>query len=73
MAEAPIFRRGEGLMPWQRAFVSIFLDHRETYGAARLLLADEVGLGKTLSLATSAVIGCLLRDGKVSGVCARLR
>jgi superfamily II DNA or RNA helicase len=69
MAEAPIFRRGEGLMPWQRAFVSIFLDHRETYGAARLLLADEVGLGKTLSLATSAVIGCLLRDGKVLVLC----
>jgi hypothetical protein len=69
MAEAPIFRRGEGLMPWQRAFVSMFLDHRETYGATRLLLADEVGLGKTLSLATSAVIGCLLRDGKVLVLC----
>ncbi len=69
MAEAPIFRRGEGLMPWQRAFVSMFLDHRETYGSTRLLLADEVGLGKTLSLATSAVLGCLLRDGPVLILC----
>jgi superfamily II DNA or RNA helicase len=65
MAEAPVFRRGEGLMPWQRAFVGMFLDHRETYHSARLLLADEVGLGKTLSLATSAVVGCLLGDGPV--------
>jgi superfamily II DNA or RNA helicase len=69
LAEAPIFRRGEGLMPWQRAFVSMFLDHRETYGMVRLLLADEVGLGKTLSLATSAVIGCLLHDGPVLVLC----
>lgn len=30
-----------------------------------VLVADEVGLGKTLSLATSAVIGCLLKDGPV--------
>lgn len=69
MAEAPIFRRGEGLMPWQRAFVGMFLEHREVYEKARLLLADEVGLGKTLSLATSAVIGCLLADGPVVILC----
>jgi superfamily II DNA or RNA helicase len=69
MAEAPVFRRGEGLMPWQRAFVGMFLEHRETYGQARLLLADEVGLGKTLSLATSGVIGCLLGDGAVLVLC----
>ncbi len=34
--------------------------HRETYGKARLLLADEVGVGKTLSLAASAMISALL-------------
>lgn len=69
MAEAPVFRRGEGLMPWQRTFVGMFLEHREVYRQARLLLADEVGLGKTLSLATSAVIGCLLGDGPVIILC----
>jgi len=63
MAEAPIYRRGEALMPWQQAFVGMFLEHRDIYGAARFLLADEVGVGKTLSLATSAVLSALLNDG----------
>src|SRR5436309_2066695 len=55
LAESPIYRGGEQLQPWQRAFVTMFLKHRETYGKTRLLLADEVGLGKTLSLAASAM------------------
>lgn len=65
MAEAPIYRGGEQLQPWQRSFVTMFLDHRETYGKARLLLADEVGVGKTLSMATSALVSALLEDGPV--------
>ena len=63
LVEAPIYRKGEELKPWQRAFVSMFLQHRETYGTARFVLADEVGVGKTLSLATAAMVGCLLGDG----------
>ncbi len=63
MAEAPIVRAGEGLQPWQKAFVAEFLRHRDWYGRARLLLADEVGVGKTLSLATSALVATLLGDG----------
>lgn len=50
LAESPIYRGGEQLQPWQRSFVTMFLQHREIYGKARLLLADEVGVGKTLSL-----------------------
>src|SRR5208283_5873915 len=46
-----------------------FLQHRETYGKARLLLADEVGVGKTLSLAASAMISVLLNDGPVLILC----
>ncbi len=69
MAEAPIYRGGEQLQPWQRAFVGLFLEHRETYGKARLLLADEVGVGKTLSLATSALLASLLGDGAVLILC----
>ena len=68
-AEAPIYRGGEQLQPWQRSFVTTFLEHRETYGSARLLLADEVGVGKTLSLAASALISCLLEDGPVLILC----
>lgn len=65
MAEAPIYRGGEELQPWQRSFVTMFLEHRQTYGKARLLLADEVGVGKTLSMATSALVSALLEDGPV--------
>ena len=69
LAESPIYRGGEQLQPWQRSFVTIFLKHRETYGRARLLLADEVGVGKTLSLAASAMLAALLDDGPVLILC----
>src|SRR6516165_7730538 len=69
LAESPIYRGGEQLEPWQRSFVTIFIKHRDTYGKARMLLADEVGLGKTLSLAVSAVLGSLLGDGPVLILC----
>jgi superfamily II DNA or RNA helicase len=69
MAEAPIYARGEALMPWQQAFVTMFMDHREKYRCVRLLLADEVGVGKTLSLATASVLSSLLGDGAVLILC----
>jgi superfamily II DNA or RNA helicase len=69
LVESPIYRGGEQLQPWQRAFVTMFLKHRATYGRARLLLADDVGLGKTLSLATSAMVAALLDDGPVLILC----
>jgi superfamily II DNA or RNA helicase len=69
LAESPIYRGGEQIQPWQRAFVTMFLKHRETYGKARLLLADEVGVGKTLSLAASAMVFALLDDGPVLILC----
>ena len=34
LAESPIYRGGEQLQPWQRSFLTIFLQHRETYGNA---------------------------------------
>ncbi len=69
LAESPIYRGGEQLQPWQRSFVTMFLQHRETYGQARLLLADEVGVGKTLSLAASAMLSALMDDGPVLILC----
>lgn len=69
LAESPIYRGGEQLQPWQRSFVTMFLQQRETYGQARMLLADEVGLGKTLSLAASAMLSALLDDGPVLILC----
>ena len=69
MVESPIYRSGEGLQPWQQSFVSTFVKHREIFGKARLLLADEVGLGKTLSMGTAALVSCLLGDGPVLILC----
>ncbi|MBM4396607.1 MAG: DEAD/DEAH box helicase [Deltaproteobacteria bacterium] len=69
LVEAPLYRQGEELKSWQRAFVALFLRHRQTYGKARLLLADEVGVGKTLSLAASALVACLLDDGPALVLC----
>ncbi len=69
LAESPIYRGGEQLQVWQRSFVTLFLHHREIYGKARLLLADEVGVGKTLSMGASAMISVLLEDGPVLILC----
>jgi hypothetical protein len=69
LVESSLYRGGEQLMSWQRAFVGLFLGHRETYGKVRLLLADEVGVGKTLSLAGSALVSSLLGDGPVLILC----
>lgn len=69
LAETPIYRGGEQLQPWQRSFVSMFLKHRELYGKTRLLLADEVGVGKTLSLAASAMISAILDEKPVLILC----
>ena len=63
--EAPIYRNGDKLSPWQKSFVSHFLEHRKIYNKSRLLLADEVGLGKTLSMACSGMISAILGDGPV--------
>jgi superfamily II DNA or RNA helicase len=69
LVESPLYRAGEMLQPWQRSFVSLFMQHREVYGKARLLLADEVGVGKTLSMAGSALVSALMGDGKVLILC----
>lgn len=65
LVESPLYLAGNLLMPWQKAFVRRFLKHRETWGKARLLLADEVGLGKTFSLAVAALMSALLDNKPV--------
>lgn len=61
--ESPLVRSGQTLAPWQKAFLEIYADHRRIYGSARILLADEVGVGKTLSMAAAALLS-VLQDGK---------
>ena len=60
LIESPLYREGQQLQPWQQGFLTECLHHQQLYGKVRLLLADEVGLGKTLSLATAALTLCLL-------------
>jgi len=67
--ESPLVRRGEGLAPWQKAFVKIFVEHDQKYGAARLLLADEVGVGKTLSMAATGALSVLMGHGPFLVLC----
>ena len=69
IVESPLVQRGEGLAPWQKAFVKIFVEHDQKYGAARLLLADEVGVGKTLSMAATGALSVLMGHGPFLILC----
>lgn len=62
LIESPLYREGQQLQPWQQGFLTEVLGHYRLYGVVRLLIADEVGLGKTLSMATAALTLCLLSD-----------
>jgi superfamily II DNA or RNA helicase len=60
--EAPASRQGVGLAPHQRAFVARVVRDIDLYGQARFILADDVGLGKTLQLGMAAEIAALTSD-----------
>ncbi|HAV1329263.1 helicase [Vibrio parahaemolyticus] len=62
LIESPLYRQGFSLRPWQQGFVTECIRHYRNHGIVRLLIADEVGLGKTLSMATAALSLCLLSD-----------
>ena len=66
LVESPMYREGLSLSPWQQAFVAECLNHLRNHGAVRLLLADEVGLGKTLSLATAALTLALIQEQEIA-------
>ncbi|MBF0396785.1 MAG: DEAD/DEAH box helicase family protein [Desulfobacterales bacterium] len=58
--ESPVYRQELGLWEHQKYFVNLaFFEHQKTYGA-RYVLADQVGLGKTIQLALSAQLMALL-------------
>ena len=60
--EEPIFREQFGLWAHQKYFVTRAFDEHKKRGGARLLLADQVGLGKTVQLAMTAKLIALLDD-----------
>jgi hypothetical protein len=66
LVESPMYREGLSLQPWQRAFVAECMKHLRWHGVVRLLIADEVGLGKTLSLGTAALALTLLNEQAIA-------
>ncbi|MDK2821468.1 MAG: hypothetical protein PWP31_1433 [Clostridia bacterium] len=63
--ESPVYRQEYGLWEHQKFFVNLaFQDHKKPYGA-RYVLADMVGLGKTIQLALSAELMALYGDKPV--------
>lgn len=56
--ETPVYRREQGLWPHQKYFARLALA-RHRLGGARLVLADQVGLGKTVQLAMAALLMAL--------------
>ena len=65
VVEAPVYRKEVGLWEHQKHFVKLAFDaHRGPHGA-RFVLADQVGLGKTLQLAMAAQLMALSGEGPV--------
>lgn len=63
--ESPVYREQLGLWEHQKYFVDkAFYAHKQDYGA-RYILADQVGLGKTIQLAMSAQLMALYGDKPV--------
>ncbi len=55
--EAPVYRRENGLWEHQKHFIQMSYEaHQGPYKMARFILADQVGLGKTLQLAMTAML-----------------
>jgi len=65
LIERPIYKAGQILRPWQKRFVQTCVDDYRLHGKARFLIADDVGLGKTLSMAAAALVLSLMSGGKV--------
>lgn len=65
LAERPLTRAGQILRPWQKRFVHYCVEDFRIHSKARFLIADDVGLGKTLSMASAALVLSILDTGPV--------
>lgn len=64
--EAPVYRKQVGLWEHQKYFAKLAFDaHLHNPGGARFVLADQVGLGKTIQLAMAAELMALTGDKPV--------
>ena len=72
LVEAPVYRREAGLWEHQKYFVKTVMDaHHGPQGKARYILADQVGLGKTLQLAMAAKLIALAGTKPVLVICPK--
>ena len=55
LAERPIYKGGQILRSWQKRFVQTCVEDWRLHGKARYLIADDVGLGKALSMVAAAM------------------
>lgn len=69
IVESPIYRKHLGLWAYQKSFVDRAFHAHVHYGGARFVLADQVGLGKTVQMALTAML-CALYDKKPALVIA---
>ncbi len=60
--ETPVYQKQFGLWTHQKYFVKLAFDEHRSGRGARFVLADQVGLGKTLQLALSAMLMALHGD-----------
>ncbi len=63
--EAPVYRKEVGLWGHQKHFVKLAFDAHLGPHGARFILADQVGLGKTIQLAMAAQLMALSGDSPV--------
>ena len=61
VVETPVYRKEYGLWAHQKYFIKLAFDAHKL-GGARFVLADQVGLGKTVQLALSAMLMVLQGD-----------
>lgn len=70
--ETPVYRKEVGLWEHQKYFVKIVFDaHRGPVKKARYVLADQVGLGKTIQLAMAAQLIALTGDKPILIICPK--
>jgi superfamily II DNA or RNA helicase len=70
--ESPVYRKEAGLWEHQKYFVKTAFDaHRGAMKKARFVLADQVGLGKTIQLAMTAQLIALTGEKPILIICPK--
>lgn len=72
LIETPVYRKEVGLWEHQKYFVkTVFEAHRGPMQKARFVLADQVGLGKTIQLAMAAQLIALTGGKPILVICPK--